>query len=96
MCDLNASLEQLSVTDELLTENTRDTDHILDRKTKLRKDMKVKFTLGDSEELKSPTRISKPSNCLTLHDGSPCHVETSPLTCSANQWTGFYMIGPPS
>ena len=23
----------------------------------------------------------------------PCHVETSPLICSGNQWTGFYMIG---
>ena len=21
-----------------------------------------------------------------------CHIETSPLVCSANQWTGFYMI----
>ena len=25
--------------------------------------------------------------------GSPYHIETSPLICSANQWTGFYMIG---
>ena len=22
----------------------------------------------------------------------PYHIETSPLICSANQWTGFYMI----
>ena len=21
------------------------------------------------------------------------HIETSPLICTANQWTGFYMIG---
>ena len=27
-----------------------------------------------------------------FHDGGPYHIETSPLTCSANQWTGFYMI----
>ena len=28
-----------------------------------------------------------------FHDGGPCHVETCLLICSANQWTGFYMIG---
>ena len=28
-----------------------------------------------------------------FHDGGDCHVETSPLICSANHWTGFYMIG---
>ena len=27
-----------------------------------------------------------------IHDGDRYHIETSPLTCSANQWTGFYMI----
>ena len=26
------------------------------------------------------------------HDGGRYHIETSPLICSANQWTGFYMI----
>ena len=25
--------------------------------------------------------------------GGPYHIETSPLICSENQWTGFYMIG---
>ena len=39
--------------------NARDTDHILDRKTKLRKDMTVKFTFGDSNELKSATLVSR-------------------------------------
>ena len=39
--------------------NTSDTNHILDRKAKLRKDMKVKFTLRNSEELKSATLISR-------------------------------------
>ena len=27
-----------------------------------------------------------------FHDGSRCHIETSPLICGANQWTGFYTI----
>ena len=30
---------------------------------------------------------------LTFKDGGPYHVETSLLICSANQWSGFYMIG---
>ena len=30
---------------------------------------------------------------LTLPDGGPYHTETSPLICSANRWTSFYMIG---
>ena len=42
-----------------MTENTSDTDHIFDRKVKLRKDMKVIFTPGNSEELKSATLISR-------------------------------------
>ena len=25
-------------------------------------------------------------------DGGRYHIETSPLICRANQWTGFYMI----
>ena len=28
-----------------------------------------------------------------FHDGGPYHIKTSPLTCRANQWTGFYMTG---
>ena len=59
MHNLNASLERLSVTDEPLTRNASDTDHILDRKAKLRKEMKVKFTLRNSEEMKSSTLISR-------------------------------------
>ena len=27
-----------------------------------------------------------------LHDGSPHYIETSPLICKANQWSGFYMV----
>ena len=30
---------------------------------------------------------------LTLHNRVPYHIKTSPLICSGNQWTGFYMIG---
>ena len=28
-----------------------------------------------------------------FHDGGNYHIETSPLICSENRWTGFYMIG---
>ena len=27
-----------------------------------------------------------------FHDGGHYHIETSPLICRANQWTGFSMI----
>ena len=27
-----------------------------------------------------------------FHDGGRYHIETSPLICFANHWTGFYMI----
>ena len=29
---------------------------------------------------------------MTLHDGGPYHIETNPLVCFVNQWTGFYII----
>ena len=29
---------------------------------------------------------------LLFHDEGPYHIETSPVICSANQWTGVYMI----
>ena len=32
-------------------------------------------------------------NIYFLHGGGPYHVETSPWTCSGNQWIGFYLIG---
>ena len=28
----------------------------------------------------------------TFQDGGRYHIETSPLICRSNQWTGFYMI----
>ena len=30
--------------------------------------------------------------CKSSHDGGCHYIETSPLICFANQWTGFYMI----
>ena len=27
-----------------------------------------------------------------FHNGGRYHIQTSPLICGANQWTGFYMI----
>ena len=34
------------------------------------------------------------SNILywAFHGGGRYHIETSPLICGVNQWTGFYMI----
>ena len=29
---------------------------------------------------------------FNFHDGGRYHIETSPLICGANQWTGFYKI----
>ena len=31
-------------------------------------------------------------NIVLFHGGDPYRIETSPLICPANQWTGFYMI----
>ena len=28
-----------------------------------------------------------------FHDGGPNHLETNPLICRGNQWTGFYVTG---
>ena len=30
---------------------------------------------------------------LFFHDGDLYHMDTSPLTCFANHWSGFFMIG---
>ena len=32
---------------------------------------------------------------LPRHGKGPYHIETSPLICSANHRTGFYVIGTP-
>ena len=39
---------------------------------------------------KNATNLNR-LNCFVTKVGY--HIETSPLTCSLNQWTGFYMIG---
>ena len=31
-------------------------------------------------------------NVKPFHYGGRYHIETSPLICGTNQWTGFYMI----
>ena len=37
--------------------------------------------------------VFKKFEVMVFHDGGCYHIETSPLICcSANQWTGFYMI----
>ena len=38
------------------------------------------------------TRETDTINSYLFHDGGRYHIETSPVICSANQWTGFYMI----
>ena len=34
-----------------------------------------------------PVSVTEP-----FHDAGCYHIETSPLICSANQWTDFYVI----
>ena len=36
---------------------------------------------------------SRTIKLIPFHDESLYHIETSPLICTRNQWTGFYMIG---
>ena len=46
-------------------------------------------SLGEST---GPVRFAIFPLISLFHDGGRCPIETSPLICSANQWTGFYMI----
>ena len=41
------------------------------------------------------SNIVKKYLCRKTHDGGRYHIETSPLICSANRWTGFYVITAP-
>ena len=43
-------------------------------------------------QYKTELRNSFQKNKL-YHDGGPYHIETNPLICRSNQWTGFRMIG---
>ena len=53
-----------------------------------------------SESEKIRTRITPNTDTFNaviaisklFHGGGPYYVETNPLICSADQWTGFYMI----
>ena len=36
--------------------------------------------------------VNKVVSFKEVKDGGRYHIETSPFICSANQWTGFYMI----
>ena len=41
----------------------------------------------------SAQKMGRMSEVIELfHDGGCYHIETSPLICYSNQWTGFYMI----
>ena len=35
---------------------------------------------------------AKYTETYLFHEGGRNHMETSPLICRANQWTGFYLI----
>ena len=41
-------------------------------------------------QLSQTATLTKSHN---FRDEGPYHIETSQLICSANQWTGSYMIG---
>ena len=43
--------------------------------------------------VKAAYNVLRSATFLTLSWRSSHHIETSPLICSAYQWTGFYMIG---
>ena len=49
------------------------------------------FECASESSLKCHDHKSKNTALLTLP--GPYHVETNPLICKENQWTGFYMIG---
>ena len=45
------------------------------------------------ENLLVLTKINQSDCRKQFHDGGPVHIETISLICSANQCTGFYVIG---
>ena len=56
-----------------------------------RRETRVLLTFSGS--IKMNVKWVEVSSILWLfHDGGRYHIETSPLICGANHWTGFYMI----
>ena len=52
---------------------------------------RVRTSENDQKNISYFVRI--PSFLLNpIQDGGHYHIETSPMICGANQWTGFYMI----
>ena len=47
------------------------------------------FVIDFSEKKR---HLGIPLNPYPFHKGGRYHIESSPLICSANQWTGFYMM----
>ena len=47
---------------------------------------------GPSPVCITATYLYVSQEIFTFHDGGRYHIETRPVMCSANQWTGFYMI----
>ena len=56
----------------------------------LRKKDWMRFNLFIAERVNQNSRIWW---ILLFNDARPYYIETNPLTCRADQWTGFYMIG---
>ena len=64
--------------------------------TKSRKGSSCSISRNFPHSISIKTFIDKAQSlfeCLTLSWRRPLHIETSPFICSANKWTGFYMIG---
>ena len=48
----------------------------------------LEYEISNSSE-----RVVETEAYKLFHDEGHYHIETSPLICRENQWTGFYMIG---
>ena len=61
---------------------------------RIRSVAKTPANILDEELCNNSQQLSAVNYCYKARhsDGGPCDIETSPLICPANQWTGFYMI----
>ena len=57
-----------------------------------RKRWKMKYVTNQNRSQRSRKDTTQQISVSHFNDGGPNHIETSQLICSANQWTGFYMI----